>query len=193
MNGTRCDIRLAMNATSRDSRSSEAIANSHFSRLANASSAALSSGRRSSASNPLPLSTSVNSAMTSKPSAAAKAATRPGVGHQDRGLSDLASGSRLDSKRRGDARLTSSGHTDAAQYVHSEAFCKLLPRYFARFRAVAMGCAASLVRPSLIVATLELSAAGGAHREVRSMSLAGCCLPLHPRLGSLLAPPDQAR
>ena len=45
MNGTRCAIRPAMNATSRDSRSNLATATSHFAFLA-AFSAALSCGRR---------------------------------------------------------------------------------------------------------------------------------------------------
>ena len=72
--GTRCTIRLAMNATSRDKRSSFATATWHFAFFA-AFSAARSCGLRSSASLPLPVSTSVNSAKISKPSASANATT----------------------------------------------------------------------------------------------------------------------
>src|SRR5262249_12044873 len=74
MNGTRRTIRLAMNATSRDNRSSFATATWHFAFFA-AFSAARSCGLRSSASLPLPVSTSVNSAKISKLSALAKATT----------------------------------------------------------------------------------------------------------------------
>ena len=57
-----------MNSTSRESRSSLATATSHLICFA-AFNAALNCGRRSSASEPLPVSTSVKSAVTSKPSA----------------------------------------------------------------------------------------------------------------------------
>ena len=60
--GNALAIRLAMKATSRLSRSSLATATSHLAFLA-AFSAALSCGRRSSASAPLPVSISVNSAV----------------------------------------------------------------------------------------------------------------------------------
>ena len=63
-----------MNATSLDSRSSLATATEALAFFA-AFSAALSCGRRSSASAPLPVSTSVNWATISKPSALANAAT----------------------------------------------------------------------------------------------------------------------
>ena len=115
-----------MNATSRDSRSSLAIANSHFGRLA-VFNAALSSGRRSSASNPLPLSTSVNSAMTSKPSASAKADERLASGHQDQGPTDLASGSRHDSKRRADVTIRPQ-----VRHTARSSICRIRRRHTSR-------------------------------------------------------------
>ena len=66
MNGTRCDIRPAMKATSRLRRSSLATATWHLSFFA-AFNAAFNSGRRSRASEPLPVSTSVNSRRSRSP------------------------------------------------------------------------------------------------------------------------------
>jgi hypothetical protein len=66
--------RPAMKATSRDSRSSFATMTGHLPVLP-AESAAASCGRRSRASAPLPVSTSVNSAMSAEPSASAKRET----------------------------------------------------------------------------------------------------------------------
>ena len=70
MNGTRCTIRPATNATSRERRSSFETTTEHlFARAALR--AAASFGRRSRASAPLPVSASVYSPMMAKPSAAA--------------------------------------------------------------------------------------------------------------------------
>jgi hypothetical protein len=72
-NGARWAIKFAMNATSRDKRSSLATTTGHLRRRASASAAA-STGRRSSASAPLPVSTSTCSPAISKPSASANRA-----------------------------------------------------------------------------------------------------------------------
>ena len=69
MNGTRCAIRPATKATSRDSRSSLATTTLHFEAFAAAREAA-SWGRRSSASDPLPVSNSTNSAVSTRDSQA---------------------------------------------------------------------------------------------------------------------------
>ena len=85
-----------------DSRSSLATATSHLAFLA-AFSAAFSCGRRSSASAPLPVSTSVNSATISKPSALANACDGRALALPGRGRNGPASGSRRDGRRRGAA------------------------------------------------------------------------------------------
>ncbi len=70
MNCTRCAISPAINDTSRLSQSSFATTMAALA-LRAAARASRSIGRRSKASHPLPVSTSTNSASTSKPSAAA--------------------------------------------------------------------------------------------------------------------------
>jgi len=76
MNGTRWAISPATNATSRDRRSSLETRTQHRAVLA-AASAAASWGRRSSASAPLPVSASTNSAMILRFSAWRSAGRRP--------------------------------------------------------------------------------------------------------------------
>ena len=121
MNGTRCAIRLEMNTTSRLSRSSLATATSHLAFFA-AFSAAFSCGRRSSASEPLPVSISVNSATISKPSALANW-QRQRAGLPARGRNGPASGSRRDN-RRSAVTFGLLLHTYDRQYVTVSADCK---------------------------------------------------------------------